>query len=195
MPGTELVSYPKFAPSEFASIDAIVFLEPNMAVGFAELPGGRLTLIPAMSEWEAHYYNAIIAEQIRNLPEACAMRDGRKWERIPHIVLTRHGNRHEAYDGLDVEFVIDVTEEMLFGGFASPVTWNKIEKIVNRYHLRAMADYERVGFMITVDRGIYRVKRAFCKKDSNESEFYFGGKDKRRFNGFVTIGREMDGAH
>ena len=28
----------------------------------------------------------------------------------------------------------------------------------------------------------------------HESEFYFGGKDKRKYRGFVTIGREMDGA-
>jgi len=83
---------------------------------------------------------------------------------------------------------------MLVEGYSSPVTWNKIEEIVNRYHLRAMADYEPVGFMVTVDRGLYRVRRAFRKKDSNESEFYFGGKDRRQFRGFVTIGREMDGA-
>jgi len=38
------------------------------------------------------------------------------------------------------------------------------------------------------------VRRAFRKKHSNESEFYFGGKDRRRFHGFVTIGREPDGA-
>lgn len=195
MPGTEIIPYLKFAPaSEFASIDALVFLEPDMAVGLAELPGGRLIPLPDISPWEAHYYNAIISQRIRSLPEACAMRDGRKWKRIPQIVLTKHGHRHEAYDGLDVEFVIDVTELMLFDGYSSPVTWNKIEEIVNRYHLRAMADYERVGFIVTVDRGLYRVRRAFRKKDSNESEFYFGGKDRRRFRGFVTIGREMDGA-
>jgi hypothetical protein len=57
-----------------------------------------------------------------------------------------------------------------------------------------MADYERVGFLVTVDRGIFRVKPAFQKKDSKESEFYYGGKDRRRFKGYVTIGRDMDGA-
>lgn len=122
------------------------------------------------------------------------MRDGRKWKRIPQIVLTEHGHRHEAYAGLDVEFVLDVTEWMLLHGFSSPITWNKIEEIVNQYHLRAMGEYERVGFMVTVDRGVYRAKRAFRKKNSNESEFYFGEKDKRRFHGFVTIGREPGGA-
>lgn len=141
-----------------------------------------------------HWRNALLSERIRDLPETCAMRDGRKWKRIPHVVLTRHGRRWEAYDGLDVEFVIDVTERMLFNGYASPVTWHKIEQIVNRYHRRAMAEYERVGFLVTSDRGLYRVKRALRKKSLSESEFYFGGKDKRRFHGFVTIGREQDGA-
>jgi hypothetical protein len=195
MPGNELVRYLLFAPaSEFASIDAIVFLEPNMSVGFGEGPDGRVFPIPRMMPWEAHYRNAIISDRIRNLPETCAMRDGRKWKRLPQIVLTTGGNRHEAYDGLDVEFVIDVTERMLHHGYASPVTWNKIEQIVNQYHRRAMGEYERVGFLVTVDRGLYRVRRAFRKTTLSESEFYFGGKDKRRFHGFVTIGRERDGA-
>jgi hypothetical protein len=100
---------------------------------------------------EAHYGNAIISDQIRHLPETCAMRDGRKWKRIPQIVLTQHGNRQEAYDGLDVEFVIDVTEPMLFAGYSSAYTWNKIEEIISQYHLRAMAEYERVGFLVTVE--------------------------------------------
>jgi hypothetical protein len=195
MPGSELIRYIMFSPSsEFASIDAIVFLEPNMSVGFAEGPDGRLVPFPLITTWEAHWRNAEIAERIRDLPETCAMRDGRKWKRIPQIVLTRHGHRHEAYDGLDVEFVTDVTEWMLFQGYRSPVTWNKIEKIVNGYHRRAMAEYERVGFLVTVDHGLYRVKRAFRKRNSNESEFYFGGKDRRRFHGFITVGRELDGA-
>jgi hypothetical protein len=42
--------------------------------------------------------------------------------------------------------------------------------------------------------GIYRVRRAFRKRNAHESQFYFGGKDRRRFHGFVTIGREDDGA-
>jgi hypothetical protein len=121
------------------------------------------------------------SERIRDLPETCAMRDGRKWKRVPQIVLTRHGQRYEAYDGLDVEFVIDVTEQMLLEGYGSPVTWHKIERIINQYQRRAMAEYERVGFMVTVDRGLYRVRRALRKNNSNESEFYFGGKDRRRF--------------
>jgi hypothetical protein len=37
------------------------------------------------------------------------------------------------------------------------------------------------------------VKRAFHKKRSDESEFYYGGKDKRRFRGYVTIGRDSEG--
>lgn len=196
IPGIELVSYLKFAPkAEYALIDAIVFLEPNMAIGFAERPDGTTSLIPEISPWDAHALNAGIAEQIRRLPESCAMRDGRKWKRIPQIVLTKHGPMYRhLYMDLDVEFVRDVTEEMLYFGYASPSTWNKIEAIINRYHLSAMSEYERVGFLVTIDRGLYRVKRAFRKKNANESEFYYGGKDKRTFRGFVTFGRDPDGA-
>jgi len=73
------------------------------------------------------------------------------------------------------------------------VTWNKIEEIVNRYHRCAAAEYERVGFLVDLDHGLYRVKRAYRKKNRNESDFYYGGGDKRRFRGFVTIGREREG--
>jgi len=194
MQGREIVPYLKFAPaSALASIDTIVFLEPNLSVGFMRDQNGRIVLSPEIMPWEAHYRNAAISEAIRNLPETCAMRDGRKWKRIPQIVLTTSGHRHEAYDGLDVEFVMNVTEAMLFCGYGSPVTWNRIEKIINRYNQQATEDYARVGFLVTIDHGLYRVKRAFHKKDSNESEFYRGAKDRRRFHGFVTIGREQDG--
>jgi len=152
-----------------------------------------VSMSPEITPWEAHWLNAEIAQKIRALPDSCAMRDGRKWKRIPQIVLTDHGHRHEAYDGLDVEFVVDVTEWMLFSGYASPITWSQIETIVNRYHQKAMPEYERVGFLVIADHGLYRVKRAFHKKTSGESEFYYGGKDKRRFHGFVTIGRDNDG--
>ncbi len=122
------------------------------------------------------------------------MRDGRKWKAIPQIVLTsNHARAWGAYDGLGVEFVNDVTEMMLHGGYSSPTTWNKIEKIVNEYHGNAASEYERVGLLVTYEHGLYRVKRAFKKRNLDESEFYFGGKDKRRFHGYVTIGRDSDG--
>jgi hypothetical protein len=95
MLGNEIIRYLLFSPaSEFASIDAIVFLEPNQSVGFGEWPDGRLTPFPTIMPWEAHYGNALIAEKVRGLPETCAMRDGRKWKRVPQIVLTKHGRRY-----------------------------------------------------------------------------------------------------
>src|SRR5260370_17145710 len=107
MPGVEIVPYLQFAPaSEFAAIDAIVFLEPNRGLGFAELANGQEVPIPEIFPWEAHYLNADISARIRALPESCAMRDGRKWKRIPQIVLTKSGCRHEPYDALHVEFVL-----------------------------------------------------------------------------------------
>jgi hypothetical protein len=193
MPGREIVSYLMFAPaSSSASIDAIVFLQPNLSMGFLHGPDGRVSRMPDISPWQAHWLNAEIAQRIRDLPENCAMRDGRKWKRIPQIVLT-DGRRHGEYDGLDVEFVVDVTEWMLHSGYVSPVTWSQIDKVINRYHQKAVAEYERVGFLVTVDHGLYRVKRAFRKKMLVESDFYYGGKDKRRFSGYVTIGRESEG--
>jgi hypothetical protein len=56
-----------------------------------------------------------------------------------------------------------------------------------------MEEYERVGFLVIADHGLYRVRRAFQKRRLDESEFYYGGKDKRRFHGYVTIGRESEG--
>jgi hypothetical protein len=193
MPGREVVPYLMLAPAaSSACIDAIVFLQPNMSVDLIHGPDGRM--LSTITPWEAHWRNAEIIRNIRSLPETCAMRDGRKWKRIPQIVLTDNGRRHEAYDGLNVEFVKDVTESMLYSNYeTTPVTWSQIEKIINQYHQEAMAEYERVGFLVIVDHGLYRVKRAFHKKTTGESDFYYGGKDRRRFRGFVTVGRDHDG--
>jgi hypothetical protein len=189
MPGREIVSYLEFAPaSSSASIDAIVFLQPQRAISHWSGLDDH-----AIRPWEANWFNAEIARTIRTLPENCAMRDGRKWKRIPQIVSTDHGRREPAYDGLDVEFVTDVTEWMLHDGYSSTLTWRQIEEAVNRYHSKALEEYERVGFLVTADHGRYRVKRAFHKKSSRESEFYFGGKDKSRFHRYVTIGRDTEG--
>jgi hypothetical protein len=193
MPGYDVVPYLMFAPaSSAACIDAIVFLQPSKAMGYDLGPDGRLSF-PEITPWEAQWMNAEIALRIRNLPETCAMRDGRKWKRIPLIVLTDWGRREEAFDGLDVNFVVDVTKWMLHSGYASSVTWTQIEKVVHRYHQKALGEYERVGFAVAGDHGLYRVKMAFRKKNSRENEFYFGGKDKRRFHGYVTIGRDSQG--
>ncbi len=121
--------------------------------------------------------NAEIIQKIRDLPESCAMRDGRKWKRIPIIVLTSRGGREYAYDGLDIEYVVDVTEWMIHSGYASPVTWRQIEDAVNRYHRKALTEYEKSGFLVTGERGLYRVKRALKKKNDCENDYYFAGKD------------------
>jgi hypothetical protein len=186
MPGNEVVPYLMFAPAAAAaSIDAIVFLQPNSDIDL-EYALGMPRPSTMVDPWE-------ISQKIRDLPENCAMRDGRKWKRIPQIVLTDHGQRVAAFDGLDVEFVVDVTERMLHGGYATPFTWQRIEKIINQYHEKSMSEYERVGLLIISDHGRYRVRRAYLKKNANESEYYYGGKDKRRFRGFVTIGRDSEG--
>jgi hypothetical protein len=193
MPGSELLPYLRFAPaSSHASIDAIVFLEPNLSVGYKVSPEGRYSFIDLPDT--GHYGNAYLSQEIRHLPDACTMRDGRKWKSIPHIVLSESAFRHPAYRGLDVEFVLDVTKHMRHSGYASPVTWQQIEKVINGYHRRAMEDYSRVGFLVCIEHGLYRVKRAYRKKLSAvESEFYYAAGDRRRFNGFVTIGREPEG--
>jgi hypothetical protein len=175
MPGSEIVSYLMFAPaSSSACIDAIVFLRPDLSMGLVYGPDGSPSLSTGIRPWEAHWLNAEIARRIRDLPETCAMRDGRKWKRIPQVFLTDSGSRHSAYEGLDVELVLDVTERMLHDGYASPVTWSQIDRSVNRYQQKAMAEYARVGFLVTADHGLYRVKRALLKKSSDESEFYYG---------------------
>ncbi len=189
MPGPELVPHLQFAPaSASASIDAIVFLrtEPGMGFPFSHL--GR-----EMTPWEADFSNADIARRIRELPESCAMRDGRKWKRIPIIVLTSAGRYNRAFDGVDVDFVVDSTDSILYSGSSSTLTWRRVEEAVNRYQRKILGEYKRVGFLVTDDHGRYRIKRAYRKKNQQESEYYLSGKDKRRFRGFVTIGRESEG--
>jgi hypothetical protein len=74
MPAFEIVPYMQFAPAAAAaSIDAIVFLVPEPAMGFSFERHPR-----RIRPWQVPWLNADIAQCIRNLPESCAMRDGRK---------------------------------------------------------------------------------------------------------------------
>jgi hypothetical protein len=109
------------------------------------------------------------------------------------IVLTDHGLRPPAYDGLDVEFVHDVTGLILHHGLYSTVTWRQLDQAVDLYQRAILQEYARIGFMVTDDHGLYRVKKAYCKKTQRESEFYFSGNDKHRFRRFVTFGRDSEG--
>ena len=194
MSGIDLIPYLKFAPaSASACVDAIVFLQASKAINFAPWHSRRFWDFPEIHPWNAPWLDAEIIQEIRNLPESCAMRDGRKWKRIPLILLTDSGFHHPAYSGLDATLVYDVTQIMLHSGYASPVTWTKIEEVINSYHRKTLNEYERVGFLVTTDHGRYRVKRAYHKKTSDESEFYFAGRDRRKHRGYVTIGRELEG--
>jgi hypothetical protein len=189
MPAPDLASYLKFAPAAAAaSIDAIVFLQPERALGFSFLRQPR-----EIAPWMAAAMNCLVAQEIRSLPENCAMRDGRKWKRIPITVLTDGGYRDPAYAGVDVDFVLDLTESILHSGLQSSTTWRLVEEAVHRYQRKILGEYEQVGFMVTVDHGRYRVKKAYSKKNNRESEFYFSDKDKSRFRGYVTFGRESEG--
>jgi hypothetical protein len=172
MPGPELVPHVQFAPAaSAASVDAIVFLRPEPDMGFSFGRHAR-----EIYPWQAAWLNADVAQSIRDLPESCAMRDGRKWKRIPIIVLTDRGYREPAYADVDVDFVVDDTGLILHHGLVSTLTWRQLEEAVNRYQRTILREYERVGFMVSDDHGLHRIKKAYRKKSPRESEFYFSGK-------------------
>lgn len=74
LPFERLLAYPRFDPgSKWAAVDAIVCKADTDPEG-----GATYTLPHAL----------MLATDFRNLPESCAMRDGRNWKSIPFIVIS-----------------------------------------------------------------------------------------------------------
>src|SRR5271169_7134730 len=78
MPLEQVASYLRFDPaSELALVDAIVCAADAPPIAsFSPLRGNLYQL----------HYALLLAEDVRALPETCAMRDGRKWRSIPFII-------------------------------------------------------------------------------------------------------------
>jgi hypothetical protein len=90
-PFERLTAYLRFAPAAgLALIDTIVcsaVAEPIAWDGY-EPPTLQWPVTTAVK----------LAQDVRNLPESCAMRDGRKWRAIPFVIIRATAGYYELSD-------------------------------------------------------------------------------------------------
>jgi hypothetical protein len=131
-----------------------------------------------------------LARDVRDLPQNCAMRDGRKWRSIPFIIF-----RHIADYWTALEAQEDTHANIIFTPYSHPiVALDQIQGIVDGYQERVLDDYRNLGILVRFENGHAQIRPALRKKDPNaESEYYYAPADRRRNKDWVTVKRDDQG--
>jgi hypothetical protein len=181
MPLERLMSYLRFdAASTFALVDAIVCDADSNPIRF----DGR--------HIERRYPLGIalyIAKVVRELPEHCAMRDGRKWKKIPFVIFTN------ALDSVPFrELPEGVHVLSLMSNHYPFLALREIRLHVDEYYDRIQTDYLSLGMLVRFEAGHVQVGPALKKKHSLvESAYYYGEADRRANRRWVTFRRDNEG--
>jgi hypothetical protein len=174
VPMERLTGYLKFDPmSQRAAVDAILCKADTDPEG-----GATYTLPRALK----------LSADLRQLPESCAMRDGRKWKSIPFIVIS------------DQPYYFGYPEEIrrLNVTLTHPTPYPqevvaRVKDTVDDYLKRILEDYKQLGVMFTFEKGRAKIGPAFKKKDPEmESTYYYAPADRRNNRGWVTVMREQE---
>lgn len=180
-----VASYLRFDPSSgLALVEAIICAadSPILSMRSSSEGGGIEPNYPLERA-------LLLAEDVRSLPENCAMRDGRKWKSIPFIIFP------SAQFEL-AEWAREETHATILPYFANRhplVGLRLVEEIVNKYQDLVLDDYRSFGILVRWVNGHMQVSPALRKKDpSVQSKYYYAPTD-RRGKGWVTVRRDHQG--
>jgi hypothetical protein len=95
----------------------------------------------------------VLAGEVRNLPESCAMRDGRKWRSIPFAIFC---GRHEFST---TAWQRSKTHAHVFPTIFSTIALKRIQEIVDEYQDRVLDDYRNLGIMVRFEKDAHRLYR------------------------------------
>jgi hypothetical protein len=174
MPMERLAGYLRFdTVSRHAAVDAILCKADTDPEGIA-----TYTLPRALK----------VAADFRQLPESCAMRDGRKWKSIPFIVISEQ----PYYFGYPDEIRrLNVT--LIHPTPYPQQILSTVKDTVDDYLKRILEDYRQLGIMFTFEKGRARIAPALKKKDPEaESVYYYAPADRRNNRGWVTVMRDNE---
>jgi hypothetical protein len=126
-----------------------------------------------------------IADDVRRLPHACAMRDGRKWRSIPFIIIT-------SAEWLSSAMGARTHAKVL--GRDDPWTLTaSVQAIVDEDHQRLLEDYHRIGILIRIHQGRTQIQPAHQRNNSDETELYYPKADIRKNKVWTTVKRDEQG--
>lgn len=125
----------------------------------------------------------LLVDAVRNLPEQCAMFDGKKWCAIPIIAITSSGTwtrlmemaemRRIAGFRNSLDGVHFVVEDNAIGAAED------IKQAVEDYRFQVLSELDNRGFMVQYEHGRYVVGYALERRKGLDSKYYFGPGDYR----------------
>ncbi len=177
-----LVRHLNFDPAASrALIDVLVFLM------LTDVTPERATECAAVAK---------VVGEIRNLPAACCMRDGRKWNRLPAVALsslTFRGIEHLVAVGASHCFYNGCLFDDDVRHFHAAI--RHLHTAVDAYREQVLKSYRKAGILVAYRKGRFQVKWALRETsgDRPENEYYFGPADRRNLADYVTVHRDISG--
>ena len=180
MPIERLAGYLHFDPaSRFALVDAIVFGADTNLFSFED---GHME--PTYALPTAMY----VANEIRSLPEQCAMRDGRKWKTVPVIIFANGAAPYFSEIPNGVHVLPPICNNHPF------LALRQMRQHVDDYYDRILADYRSLGMLVRFQNGHVQIGPALRRRHpTRESSYYYGAGDRRSNRDWVTFKRDHEG--
>jgi hypothetical protein len=176
----------RFGPnSSLALVDAIVCSADGVPVSLSHVSN---SYCPQFNYSLEHAIT--LSWAVRDLPECCALRDGRKWRSIPFIIF------RSVFDYDIATIAQQQTHARIeFAPRSHPlVMLNIIRRIVNAYQEQVLDDYRFCGILVRFEYGHAQISPALRKREPNvESEYYSAAADRRNHSGWVTFKRDQQG--
>jgi hypothetical protein len=161
--------------SRLALVDAIVCMADSTPVGAYRMDS---PLEKALR----------IAADVRNLPESCAMRDGRKWRSIPFVVFC------DSPTSRDLLLQQRKSHARVFPIGLGIESVKKIEDCVDEYDERLLEGYSNCGILVRIESGRAQIGPALAANVNRaENEYYYGLRDRRKHRKWVTVKRDRQG--
>ena len=175
LPFDRLINYLRFDPSSsWASVDAIV------CKGDTDPEG-----IPAYTLERA----LKLAADFRDLPEHCAMRDGRKWKSIPFVLISE-----QPYYFACPEEISRLKVTIVKPSSYLVEILRKVTDAVDDYTKRVLDDYSKMGLLVRFEKGRAQIGPALKKKEPKmESSYYYAPADRRTNRRWMTVMRDNEG--
>jgi|HubBroStandDraft_6_1064221.scaffolds.fasta_scaffold03031_5 hypothetical protein len=123
---------------------------------------------------------------VRSLESFYAMRDGRKWNSIPIIVMV---------SSVFSNFTIEESLNAIVIEIEHPASdLGVIQKVVADYRRKLLDELDNLGLLVSYENGRYRVGPALSPHDrSAEGHLYYGRADQRQGGKYFTIDRDEYG--
>jgi hypothetical protein len=182
MPMDRVARYLRFEPaSARALVDAIVCMADSPLIAFRGERQRPVLDFPVEKALR-------LAKEVRGLPEACTMRDGRKWRSIPFAVF---GNLWTS------EVAIWKQREshaQIFPPGDPAAGLKAVQNLVDEYQARVLDDYRNCGILVRFVKGRAQIGPALTRKNREaESDYYYGPGDLRNNTNWVTVSRDNQG--